>query len=179
MSVAWQETSIEGVLKRTSAAIADERGSFMELWRESLTADIGETFVQANLSRSRSGVLRGMHFHRRQIDLWVLLEGRVLAATTDLRPVSEGGAPTSTVTELRPGDSLVIPRRVAHGFWAVEDTVLLYLVSNEYDGTDELGFAWDDPRAAIPWPAGRPILSARDQANPPLAEFETTLRQQS
>jgi dTDP-4-dehydrorhamnose 3,5-epimerase len=165
---------IEGVMRRAAVPIADERGAFTELWRASQTSELyGEAFVQANTSRSREGVLRGMHFHRRQADLWMLLEGRALAATTDLRALIGGGRGQvhSQVIELTPGDSLYVPRLVAHGFWAIEETVLLYLVSNEYDGTDEHGFAWNDATAAIDWPDGRPILSERDRANPTLAQL--------
>lgn len=166
----WRKTAINGVFRRHARSIEDERGSFTELWRSSVTQQFDEQMVQMNLSRSRTGVLRGMHFHRHQVDLWTVLEGRALAATTDVRGlfVEPAGRATSQVIELGPGDSLFIPREVAHGFWALEDVALLYLVSNEYDGTDELGFAWNDPAAAIDWPAGEPILSARDQANPPL-----------
>jgi dTDP-4-dehydrorhamnose 3,5-epimerase len=57
---------------------------------------------------------------------------------------------------------------VAHGFYARADLELVYLVTNEYDSTDELGFAWDDPDTAIPWPMNEPIVSARDRSNPPL-----------
>jgi hypothetical protein len=63
----------------------------MELWRASLTDQLGnERFVHGNMSRSRAGVLRGMHFHERGADVWVLLEGLALAATTDLRPLLAG-----------------------------------------------------------------------------------------
>jgi dTDP-4-dehydrorhamnose 3,5-epimerase len=78
-------------------------------------------------------------------------------------------------------DWVVIPVGVAHGFLALEPLELLYLVTNEYDGTDELGFAWDDPAVGVPWPQlsntpdGRPILSDRDRANPPLAELVARL----
>jgi dTDP-4-dehydrorhamnose 3,5-epimerase len=70
---------------------------------------------------------------------------------------------------------VVIPVGVAHGFLALEPLELVYLVTNEYDGTDELGFAWDDPAVDVPWPMldltpdGRPILSERDRSNPTLA----------
>jgi dTDP-4-dehydrorhamnose 3,5-epimerase-like enzyme len=70
-----------------------------------------------------------------------------------------------------------IPVGVAHGFLALEPLELIYLVTNEFDGTDELGFAWDDPLAAVPWPRldattdGRPILSDRDRSNPSLREL--------
>ena len=76
----------------------------------------------------------------------------------------------------------MIPTGVAHGFLALEPLELIYLVTNEYDGSDELGFAWDDPAVGVPWPVlsvtpdGRPILSGRDQTNPPLAELVERLR---
>jgi dTDP-4-dehydrorhamnose 3,5-epimerase-like enzyme len=71
---------------------------------------------------------------------------------------------------------------VAHGFLALETLALVYLVTAEYDDTDELGFAWDDPLAAVPWPVvpgqadGRPILSGRDRSNPSLADLVGRLR---
>ena len=76
----------------------------------------------------------------------------------------------------------MIPTGVAHGFLALEPLELVYLVTNEFDGSDELGFAWDDPAVAVPWPAvsatpdGNPILSDRDQSNPSLAELVARLR---
>jgi dTDP-4-dehydrorhamnose 3,5-epimerase-like enzyme len=71
---------------------------------------------------------------------------------------------------------------VAHGFLALESLQLLYLVTNEYDGSDELGFAWNDPTIRVPWPLvratrdGRPIVSNRDASNPSLAELLARLR---
>jgi dTDP-4-dehydrorhamnose 3,5-epimerase len=133
--------------------------------------------VQANLSRSRAGVMRAMHFHLRQADLWLLLEGTAVAAITDLRPVIAGGKAVSEVMRLEVGDALFIPRRVAHGFLALTDMALMYLVSNEYDGTDEHGFAWNDPEAGIQWPSQPSIISDRDQANPSLGEVIKRLAQ--
>lgn len=175
----WTPTGISGVLRRTEPFFRDERGAFAELWRDSLTAPLeSERFVQSNLSRSRAGVVRGMHFHRHQVDLWVLIEGRAVAVTTDLRQLAADGqvTPTSQSLDLRPGDALFIPRLVAHGFWALDEMALVYFVSNEYDGTDEHGFAWNDEQAAIDWPAGEPILSERDRRNPPLADVVGKLR---
>ncbi len=71
---------------------------------------------------------------------------------------------------------------VAHGFLALEPMQLLYLVTNEYDGSDELGFAWDDPAVGVPWPPvpatsdGRPIVSPRDASNPTFSELVGRLR---
>jgi dTDP-4-dehydrorhamnose 3,5-epimerase len=170
----WSETAIPGVLRRSSAVVADRRGSFTELWRASTTEGLtAAPFVQANLSRSAAGVLRGMHFHRRQTDLWMLLEGRAFVAIADLRRSSSDARPVVITFEMSPGDAVLIPELVAHGFHAMEPIALLYLVTGEYDGSDELGFAWDDPDAAIPWPEATPILSDRDAANPPLSSIST------
>jgi len=178
----WQETGIPGVLRRYAAPIGDERGSFTELWRASQTLEIGAPdLVQGNLSRSRAGVVRGMHFHLHQADLWMVVDGRAAAATADLRdfPTRGNGHVASQVMEMVRGDALYIPPLVAHGFWALDDLVLLYLVSREYDGTDEHGFAWDDPDAAIAWPSGEPMLSDRDRSNPNLAELAARWPQHS
>ena len=156
-------------MRRRNIEHTDARGSFTELWRASLTAPLdAEPMVQANLSRSSAGTLRGMHFHLNQADLWFLVEGEAAAATTDLRPVLNGGAPLSQVVRFERGDALYIPRLVAHGFLALTDVALVYLVSREYDASDEHGFAWDDPAAGIEWPAVPEIVSGRDLENPAL-----------
>ena len=178
--------TIPGVAWGRLVRHADDRGSFRELWRASAFEELdprltglppGEPvrFVQSNLSVSASGVLRGLHLHLRQLDHWVVTAGRAFVALVDVRPML-GGADRPTV-ECRevPADAWVtIPTGVAHGFLALEPLELVYFVTNYYDGADELGFAWDDPDAAVPWPTvegtsdGRPILSDRDRSNPPL-----------
>jgi dTDP-4-dehydrorhamnose 3,5-epimerase len=187
-------SSLPGVRFGTIARHADSRGAFRELWRASsfpaLTAD--ETgspagseprFVQVNQSTSAAGVLRGLHYHRRQLDYWVVGTGRALIALVDVRPVVEGrGVAAVETRELAADDWVVIPAGVAHGFLALEPLELVYLVTNEFDGEDELGFAWDDPAVGVPWPQigttpdGRPILSDRDRSNPSLAELVASLR---
>jgi dTDP-4-dehydrorhamnose 3,5-epimerase len=175
----WHETAIAGVFRTDLSPIADARGSFMELWRAGWTDPLGSTFRQANLSRSEASVLRGMHFHERQDDLWIVLEGRGVVATVDLRGLVSGAArePTSQQLEAGPGTAIYIPAGVAHGFLAREPLALLYLVTNEYDGTDEHGFAWDDPGAGLSWPLDAPIVSGRDAANPSLAAAVEAARQ--
>ena len=188
-------SSIEGVRFGAVPRHADARGSFRELWRASAfptltSAETGEAegseprFVQANLSTSARGVLRGLHYHRRQLDYWVVASGRALVALVDVRPVlaAPGERPIVETHELPTDDWVIIPAGVAHGFLALEPLDMLYLVTNEFDGADELGFAWDDPAVGVPWPAvegtpdGRPILSDRDETNPPLAELVASLR---
>ncbi len=160
----------------------DSRGSFRELWRADAFPD--ETFVQANLSSSAAGVLRGLHLHRRQDDLWIVAAGRAFVALVDARPLLDGSGPQAIVEtrELDADDWVLIPTGIAHGFLALEPLELVYLVTNAYDGTDELGFAWDDPAVAVAWPVlagtpdGRPILSGRDMSSPSLAELVVRLR---
>ena len=178
----------------------DVRGAFRELWRlssfETLdAADTGPTadvavgrsprFVQANLSDSAPGVLRGLHLHRRQLDYWVVTAGRAFVALVDVRPMLAGGPAPAVETRVLAADGwVVIPAGVAHGFLALEPLAMLYLVTNEFDGSDELGFAWDDPAVGVPWPAptelptpdGRPILSQRDLTNPLLTDLVRALR---
>ena len=144
-------SALPGVRYGTIARHGDSRGSFRELWRaESFPA---VTFVQANLSTSAAGVLRGLHLHRRQDDLWVVAEGLAHVALVDVRPALEwDGTPVVESRELGADDWVYIPTGVAHGFLAIEPLQLIYLVTNEYDGSDELGFAWDDPAVGVPWP---------------------------
>jgi dTDP-4-dehydrorhamnose 3,5-epimerase len=174
---------------------SDTRGSFRELWRaagpdgggQPATVEPGSPFVQANLSHSAAGVLRGLHLHQRQLDYWVVASGRAFVALVDVRVMLEGRVepPTVETRELGPDDWVVIPPGVAHGFLALEPLELIYLVTNWYDGSDELGFAWNDPAVAIPWPPlpatsdGSPIVSERDSANPTLAELVAGIRRES
>ena len=185
-------SSIPGVAWGSVTRHADPRGSFRELWRASdfgafdleRTGLADAAFVQANLSTSAPGVLRGLHLHRRQLDHWVVATGRAFVALVDVRPLIIGSAdrPTVEVREVAADGTVTIPTGVAHGFLALEPLELVYLVTNEFDGSDELGFAWDDPLAAVPWPAiagrsdGRPILSDRDGANPSLPELVDRIR---
>ncbi len=171
---------------------ADARGSFRELWRAPGPDDEGQPssveprwpFVQANLSTSAAGVLRGLHMHARQLDYWIVASGRAFVALVDVRVLLEGRVepPIVETRELGPDEWVVIPPGVAHGFLALEPLELVYLVTNWYDGSDELGFAWDDPAVGVPWPViehapgGGPIVSERDASNPPLAELVGRLR---
>lgn len=152
----------------------DERGAFREVWRASAFKD-APRFVQANLSTSKADTLRALHYHRKQIDHWIVVAGRVFVALVDLRPVKKEATarPIVETRTLAADDTVTIPTHVAHGFLALEPTQLLYLVTNEYDGSDELGVAWNDPDIAVSWPVeGRElVISTRDRANPPLASL--------
>jgi dTDP-4-dehydrorhamnose 3,5-epimerase len=178
----WRTGRVEGVWQRTLAIHPDERGSLMELWRASWLEGLpgmhpGATMRQSNVSRSRPRVLRGLHLHRRQADLWVVLDGSPLVALVDVRPALSGeGSPQVDTIDASPGTAIFIPEGVAHGFYARDAMSLVYFVTNEFDGTDEFGFAWNDPDAGVPWPDPAPILSARDSEARPLAELLAQLR---
>lgn len=156
---------IEGVVVTPVDRHPDERGSFTEISR---FAGSPAAFCQANHSHSRRGVLRGLHYHREQADLWYFTRGTAQVALADLR--DPNGSPA--VMTLTAGDespcTIYIPPGVAHGFLALTDVDLVYLVTHEYDASDEHGVAWDDPALAIPWALDAPILSERDRANPPV-----------
>lgn len=178
----WRPGPFPGVLRRSLQVHPDPRGSFAELWRAGWTADLdpgagGTAMTQANLSRSAPGVLRGLHLHRRQADLWLVVDGHPLVGLVDLRDALAGRGPAQSVTvESAPGDAFYLPAGVAHGFHAPDAITLMYLVTNEYDGSDELGFRWDDPDAAVPWVDRSPILSDRDRDAPSLAALLERLR---
>jgi dTDP-4-dehydrorhamnose 3,5-epimerase len=166
-------TDLPGVVLVDLTLREDDRGSFAETFRQDwLPAASSPSVVQANLSRSRAGVIRGLHFHRRQSDYWCLIGGQAFVALADLRT----GSPTFKEVRTSSFDAsaslrgLYVPRGVAHGIAAVSAITLQYLVDAYFTGDDEFGVAWDDPYLAVPWPVQDPVVSDRDRANPSLAE---------
>ena len=156
-------------------AHADARGAFMETYRKTSHAALGidRTFVQDNLSRSRRGTLRGLHYQllRPQAKLVQATRGEIFDVAADIRV----GSPTfgrwfgAILGEQR---QLWIPEGFAHGFLVVSEVAdVIYKVTAEYDAEDDMALAWDDPTLAIVWPdvEGAPLLSARDAAAPRLA----------
>ena len=103
-------------------------------------------------------------------------KGHVRAALYDLRPSSptRGSALVLEMGEPSPV-GLYIPKGVAHGFLALTDSFMTYLVDEYYDNSDERGVRWNDPALGIDWQVEAPIVSGRDQQNPPLAEIDLAL----
>jgi dTDP-4-dehydrorhamnose 3,5-epimerase len=138
----------------------DERGWFLELRRDS---KLPRPTAQTNLSFSRKGVIRGLHYHERgQDDLFACLQGMARVVVLD-RETGE------TFTQDIGEDNLVavyIPGRHAHGFEALTDLLFCYHVTEEYDpeDPDEQEIPWDDPRIKHLWSTQSPILSERDAA---------------
>ncbi|HZO98154.1 MAG TPA: dTDP-4-dehydrorhamnose 3,5-epimerase family protein [Gaiellaceae bacterium] len=137
----------------------DERGWFAELARASA---LPKPIRQANLSWSRRGVIRGLHYHERgQDDLFVCLQGTVRVVVLDLET---GERYSEDIGDENPV-ALYVPGRCAHGFEALTDALFAYLVTEEYDPADpdEHGIPWDDPRVVDLWSTRSPLLSARDR----------------
>ena len=167
----------DGIMVLEPRQFSDERGFFLESFQQDSYRDLGitEDFVQDNHSRSVKGVLRGMHFTRRQpqAQLLTVIRGRIFDVVVDVRKDS----PTFGKwfgTEL--GDEG--PRQVymahgfAHGFCALSDVVdLHYKVSEKYDPADDGGLRWDDPDVAIDWPSDVFFISNRDQTHPYLKDI--------
>jgi dTDP-4-dehydrorhamnose 3,5-epimerase len=168
-----QESSlIKDVQLVTLKPFVDERGRFMETFRKEWFPQRSWKIIQTNRSDSGAGVLRGLHYHFHQVDYWYVVSGRIRAALCDLRA---GSSTYRAIQTVEMGEEnqigLFIPVGVAHGFVALADATLTYIVDNYYDGADEHGVAWDEPELAIPWGIESPILSPRDGANPRLAEI--------
>lgn len=167
---AREEAGIAGAVLLRLVPHPDPRGSFSEVYRQEWLPE-NRPMVQSNWSRSRAGVLRGMHFHRAQADYWCFLEGQAQVGLYDLRPDSRTyrtGLSIELSAEAPTG--LFIPPGVAHGFCARTDVGLQYLVDAYYTGADEFGVAWNDPDLGFHWAVGDPVLSERDRTNPPLAQ---------
>jgi dTDP-4-dehydrorhamnose 3,5-epimerase len=154
----------------------DDRGRFIETYRRSWFP-LGREMVQSNRSDKTAGTVVGLHYHLHQADYWLVPRGRARVVLHDLRL----GSPTDRATlslEIGEADSrgVFIPPGVAHGFAAVTDMMITYLVDGYYNPDDELGVAWDDPEIGADWGVADPILSPRDRANPRRADMPADRR---
>jgi dTDP-4-dehydrorhamnose 3,5-epimerase len=162
---------IDGVYFVRLESHPDDRGRFVETFRRRWIPGSRE-MVQGNRSDSQPGVLRGIHYHLFQSDYWYVPVGRTFTALVDLRPKSPTfkGVETFEMGEQNEV-GVFIPPGVGHGFYALSQAVMTYLVDQEFDGSDEFGVAFDDTALGIQWPDGERIVSDRDQANPKLADI--------
>jgi dTDP-4-dehydrorhamnose 3,5-epimerase len=152
--------TVDGVLRIPLRRFEDERGWFCELRRDSA---LPKRTVQTNVSFSRAGVIRGLHYHERgQDDLFVCLQGMARVVVLD----RESDVPfTEDIGDDNPV-AIYVPGRHAHGFEALTDLLFCYHVTEEYDpdDPDEHEIPWNDDRVAHLWSTTTPILSARDAA---------------
>jgi dTDP-4-dehydrorhamnose 3,5-epimerase len=155
-----EQQLVEGVHLFPLQRFQDERGWFVELARASALA---KPPLQANLSFSRRGVIRGLHYHERdQDDLFVCLRGSARVVILDR---DSGEALSLDIGETNQV-AVYVPGHHAHGFEALDDVLMLYFVTQEYDSNepDEQVVPWNDPRVRHLWSTQSPILSGRDAA---------------
>jgi dTDP-4-dehydrorhamnose 3,5-epimerase len=176
------ETRLDGLILLAPTVHGDERGFFVETWREDAWSGAGvpSHFVQDNHSRSRRGTVRGIHFQTDpgQGKLVRCARGAVLDVVVDLRR----GSPTFgewEAVELDDvhGHQLWIPIGFGHGFCVLSETAdFVYKCTNYYDAATESGIRFDDPDVGIEWPADIELLySERDRNAPRLAEVADSL----
>lgn len=174
--------SIDGLFVFEPRVFADERGAFFESFnktrfKEATGLDLD--FVQDNHSTSRKGVVRGLHYQldpHAQGKLVRVARGAVFDVAVDIRK----GSPTfgqwaGVELSAQNHKQLWIPGGFAHGFLALEDdTEFLYKTTDFWHGASERAIRWNDPAIGVTWPlTGTPIVSAKDQVAPALAQAET------
>jgi dTDP-4-dehydrorhamnose 3,5-epimerase len=172
------KTEIPGVLIITPRRIVDARGFFSETFQAERYASAGmpHPFVQDNWSRSRHGVLRGLHLQnpKAQGKLVSVIQGRVLDVAVDVRVGSPTfGRHVSVEISDENGIQFFLPRGCAHGFVVLSESAdFLYKCDEYYSPQDEIVVRWNDPALGIDWRIADPILGPRDAQAPLLADIE-------
>ncbi|ADV65443.1 dTDP-4-dehydrorhamnose 3,5-epimerase [Desulfurococcus mucosus] len=158
----------------------DRRGFFTELYKRTvfLSEGIPYSFVQVNMSESRKGVVRGLHYQLKPMEqgkLVTVLRGRIYDVAVDIRKGSPWFGRYLGVELSEHNKYLLwIPPGFAHGFQALEDnTVVLYMVTKEYSPEHERCISYRDPDIGIEWPLETIFLSEKDEKCPPLKKAET------
>lgn len=178
------KTFIEGLLVIKPDVFEDERGYFFESYNQDkfLTFGVDVTFVQDNESKSKKGVLRGLHFQNppfEQGKLVRVMRGSVLDVAVDIR----NGSPTYgkwSAIELSGKNKWMywIPAGFAHGFLTLEDdTIFFYKCTNVYNKESEGSIRWNDPDLNIEWNVNNPVISPKDQSSPMFKDFTSLFQQ--
>lgn len=171
-------TALPGVVVVETRTFEDHRGFFRESWHAARYAEAGipGPFVQDNLSRSRRGVLRGLHFQEAphaQGKLVSCLAGEVWDVAVDVRP----GSPTlgrwvGVALSASEGTQLYLPPGFAHGFVTTsEEALVSYKCTAAFHPESERTLLWNDPEVGIEWPVSDPVLSDKDRIGIPLREL--------
>jgi dTDP-4-dehydrorhamnose 3,5-epimerase len=177
MATVTESDVIKGVFIVEPQIHGDARGYFIETYRREWFP-LGREMVQGNRGDRVQGSVVGLHYHLHQADYWYVPYGTCRVVLHDLRT----GSPTDGATQVidlgrKPDGShdhrgIFIPPGVAHGFAALTDMTITYLVDSYYNGADELGVAWDDPAIDADWGLEAPVLSERDQKNPARSDLD-------
>lgn len=179
MPLKFTRLAIADVILVEPSVFKDERGEFMEVYKQSEFEHFGitERFVQDNRSISKKNVLRGLHYQihpKAQAKLVQCVKGSVFDVAVDIRKNSPtfGQWVGSELTEEN-HRLLFIPAGFAHGFVVLSETAeIYYKCSGEYSREHDRGILWNDPAIGIRWPLVHPILSEKDSKHPPLSGAE-------
>jgi dTDP-4-dehydrorhamnose 3,5-epimerase len=179
MPVKLTTTPIEGLLIVETGIFRDARGFFSESWSEPVwrAAGLGQTFRQDNLSCSKKGTLRGLHYQIQPDAMGKLVRavrGRVFDVAVDLRRGSPSyGRWYGIELSGDNGLSLWVPIGFAHGFVALEDdSYVHYKCTNTHVPASERSLNYADPTVGIVWPLQPTLISPKDAIAPPLAQIE-------
>lgn len=172
-----EKTKLDGVLLVTPQVFGDDRGFFMETYNsgKALAAGLPGEFVQDNHSKSSYGVLRGLHY---QCPSWQgklvrTVQGEIFDVAVDIRAGSATfGKWEGFYLNDENKQQLYVPEGFAHGFCVTSATAeVIYKCTTLYAPDEEANLLWNDPDIGIQWPLDQPVLSARDQVAPTLAEL--------
>ncbi len=172
-----EETNLPGVLILEPKVFLDDRGYFLETWNSTRYEQVGipGPFVQDNISFSKKGILRGLHFQypQSQGKLIQVLSGEVLDVIVDIR----SGSPTYSqwVGEILSESNhrqIYVPPGFAHGYCVTSETAIFsYKCTDFYNPATEHGIIWNDPDIGIEWPIAQPVLSPKDAVYPRLKDL--------
>jgi len=175
----FSHTEIEDVILIEPQVYEDSRGKFLESYRRNVfdRHDIPFQFVQDNLSVSRKGTIRGLHYQieKPQGKLVMVMKGKILDVAVDLRQSSSYfGKGIARILSEENRHQLFIPEGFAHGFSVLSKEALVYYKCTDYYHPEgEKGLRWNDPRLDIDWRVSDPIVSSKDQKQPLLEEINT------
>jgi dTDP-4-dehydrorhamnose 3,5-epimerase len=167
----------DGITVLEPQQFSDDRGFFLECFELSRYRAIGivENFVQDNHSRSTKGVLRGMHFTKKnpQAQILTVMRGKIYDVVVDIRKCSPTFGKWFGVELSDEGPcQIYMTHGFAHGFCVLSDFAdLHYKVSQKYDPQDEGGLLWSDQDVGICWPISKPVISERDMSYPNLRKL--------
>jgi len=173
MPFTFKKLSIPDVILVEPKVFPDERGFFLESFKESTFQENGITtkFVQDNYSHSIKGVLRGLHYQKNpkaQAKLVTAIRGEIFDVAVDIRKDSPTyGKWVGEILSDQNHKSLYVPEGFAHGFLCLSDEAdVVYKVNEEYSAENDRGMLWNDPAVGVKWPVENPIISEKDKQQP-------------
>jgi len=175
MPFTFKKLDIPDVILIEAKSFSDNRGFFMESFKESVFKNYGinTNFLQENFSHSIKGVLRGLHYQKNpkaQAKLVIALTGEIFDVAVDIRKESPTyGKWVGEILSEKNHKLLYVPEGFAHGFCVLsKEADVLYKVNSEYSPEHEKGIIWNDPQINIKWTITKPILAEKDAQLPDL-----------